>query len=159
MMIAQDDFFLAPDIQWMHLSPIIALVSGALLLLVVGALTPQWPRGLYAYVTALTAAVAGGLAVLNWNDISDDGVSTLVGGALAFDAFAQMITITICAATLLVALISDDELRRAGKDGPEVYALFLVAAAGGVVMGSANDLILLFLGLDPVAGAVRVGGL
>ena len=156
MMIAQDDFFLAPDIQWMHLSPIIALVSGALLLLVVGALTPQWPRGLYAYVTALTAAVAGGLAVLNWNDISDDGVSTLVGGALAFDAFAQMITITICAATLLVALISDDELRRAGKDGPEVYALFLVAAAGGVVMGSANDLILLFLGLETLSLALYV---
>lgn len=156
MMIAQDDFFLAPDIQWMHLGPIIALVGGALLLLVVGALTPRWPRGLYAYVTALTAAAAGALAVLNWTDVTDDGASTLVGGALAFDAFAQMITITICAATVLVALISDDELRRAGKDGPEVYALFLVAAAGGVVMGSANDLILLFLGLETLSLALYV---
>ena len=156
MMIAQDDFFLAPEIEWMHLGPIIALVSGALLLLVVGALTPQWPRGLYAYVTALTAAVAGGLAVVNWTDVTDDGASTLVSGALAFDAFAQMITITICIATVLVALISDDELRRAGKDGPEVYALFLVAAAGGVVMGSANDLILLFLGLETLSLALYV---
>jgi NADH-quinone oxidoreductase subunit N len=94
--------------------------------------------------------------MLNWADITDDGVSTLVGGALAFDTFAQMITITICAATLLVALVSDDELRRAGKDGPEVYALFLVAATGGIVMGSANDLILLFLGLETLSLALYV---
>ncbi len=155
-MLAQDDFFLAPGIEWFHLGPVIALVSGALVLLVVGALTPRWPRGLYAYVTALTAAVAGGLAVFNWNDITDDGVSTLVGGALAFDTFAQMITITVCAATLLVALVTDDELRRAGKDGPEVYALFLIAATGAVVMGSANDLILLFLGLETLSLALYV---
>ena len=153
-MLAQD--FLSPEVEWFHLSPIIALIGGALLLLVVGALTPRWPRGLYAYVTALTAATAGGLAMFQWDDVTDDGVSTLVGGALAFDTFAQYITITICVATLLVALVSDDELRRAGKDGPEVYALFLIAAAGAVVMGSANDLILLFLGLETLSLALYV---
>ena len=113
-MFAQDDVFLAPDIEWLHLGPIIALVSGAMLLLVVGALTPRWPRGLYAYVTALTAAIAGGLAMYNWSEVSDQGVSTAVKGALAFDTLAQMITITICAATLLIALVTDDELRRGG---------------------------------------------
>jgi NADH-quinone oxidoreductase subunit N len=155
-MFAQVDVFLAPGIEWLHLAPIITLISGALLLLVVGALTPQWPRGLYAYVTALTAGVAGGFAMLNWSDVTDDGVSTLVSGALAFDTFAQMITITVCAATLLVALVTDDELRRAGKDGPEVYALFLIAATGAIVMGSANDLILLFLGLETLSLALYV---
>ncbi len=35
-MFAQDDVFLAPDIEWLHLGPMIALVAGALLLLVVG---------------------------------------------------------------------------------------------------------------------------
>jgi len=156
MMLAQDSSFLAPEIEWLHLGPVIALVSGALVLLVVGALTPQWPRGLYAYFTVLTASVAGGLAIFNWSDVTDDGVSTLVGGALAFDTFAQMITITVCAATVLVALVTDDELRRAGKDGPEVYALFLVAATGAIVMGSANDLILLFLGLETLSLALYV---
>ncbi len=156
MMLAQDDLFQAPNIEWFHLSPIIALVSGALLLLVVGALTPQWPRGLYAAVTALTAATAGGLAIFQWKAISDDGVALLAGRAMAFDYLAQFITITICAATLLVALVTSDELRRAGKDGPEVYALMLVAATGGIVMGSANDLILLFLGLETLSLALYV---
>lgn len=156
MMLAQDDLFQAPNIEWFHLSPIIALISGALVLLVVGALTPQWPRGLYAALTALTAAVAGGLAIFQWNTISDDGVATLAGRAVAFDSLAQIITITICAATLLVALVTGDELHRAGKDAPEVYALMLVAATGGIVMGSANDLILLFLGLETLSLALYV---
>lgn len=154
-MLAQDTF-LAPGVEWIRLSPIIALAGGALLLLVVGALTPPWPRSLYAAVAALTAATAGVLAMVAWDDVTDDGVATLVGGALAFDTFAQFLTITICAATLLVVLVSDDELRRAGKDGPEVYALFLVAATGGVVMAAANDLILLFLGLEALSLALYV---
>ena len=153
-MLAQE--FVSPDVEWFHLSPIIALVGGALFLLVVGALTPRWPRGLYAFVAACSAGTAGGLAMAVWDDVTDQGVGTLVGGALAFDTFAQFLTITICAATLLVILVSDDELRRAGKDGPEVYALFLVAACGGVVMAAANDLILLFLGLETLSLALYV---
>ena len=70
-MIAQD--FLAPEIQWWHLSPLIALVSGALLLLVVGALTPTWPRGGYGAATVVTAATAGVLAVFQWHAVDDDG--------------------------------------------------------------------------------------
>ena len=46
MLLAQE--FTAPPVEWWHISPIIALVSGALLLLVFGALTPTWPRGCYA---------------------------------------------------------------------------------------------------------------
>ncbi|MEJ7799286.1 MAG: NADH-quinone oxidoreductase subunit N [Ilumatobacter sp.] len=153
-MLAQD--FIAPEVEWFHLSPILTLVGGALFLLVAGALTPTWPRNLYAVVTALTAAGAGVLAIFQWDAVTDDGVGTLMSRSLAFDTFAQYLTITVCAATLLVALVTADELRRAGKDGPEVYALFLVAATGAVVMGAANDLIVLFLGLETLSLALYV---
>jgi NADH-quinone oxidoreductase subunit N len=147
-MLAQETL---PEVEWFHLSPIIALVGGALFLLVAGALTPPWPKGLYAFVTALTAGTAGGLAMFLWDDVTDQGPGTLVGHALAFDTFAQFMTITICAATLLVALVTDDEISRTGRDGPEIYALMLIAATGGVVMSAANDLILLFLGLETLS--------
>ena len=153
-MLAQQ--FISPEVEWFHLSPIIALVAGALFLLVVGALTPTWPRGLYGIVTAATAATAGILAWFQWQDIGDDGPATLVQRAIAFDQLSQFLTITICVATLLVALITADELHRTGHDGPEIYAMFLVAAAGGVVMASANDLILLFLGLETLSLALYV---
>ena len=151
-----DVVFEGPEIQWFHLSPILALVGGAMLLLVAGAMTPRWPRGLYAIVTALAAGAAGGLAMFLWDDITDTGTSTLVGGALAFDTFTQFVTITICAATVLVALLTSDELHLSGRDGPEIYAMFLLAATGGVVMGAANDLILLFLGLETLSLALYV---
>ena len=96
MLLAQE--FAAPPVEWWHISPIIALVSGALLLLVLGALTPTWPRGVYRGSTALTAFVAGGLALFQWHTIDDDGPTTLLDGALAFDHSAIWMTITICAA-------------------------------------------------------------
>lgn len=154
-MLGQDTFF-APEIQWWHLSPLIALVAGALFLLVVGALTPRWPRGLYGVVTALTAATAAVLAVFQWHAVDDDGAEPIAAGAIAFDHLSQLLTITICAATLLVALITIDELHRTDRDAPEMYAMFLVASAGGVVMASANDLIVLFLGLETLSLALYV---
>jgi NADH-quinone oxidoreductase subunit N len=153
-MLAQE--FFAPEVEWVHLSPIITLVAGAMFLLVVGALTPTWPRNLYAAVTAVTASVAGLLAFFQWRTIDDDGPSTLLSRALAFDTFAQYLTITVCVATLLVALVTADELHRTDRDGPELYALFLVAATGAVVMGAANDLIVLFLGLETLSLALYV---
>jgi NADH-quinone oxidoreductase subunit N len=155
-MLAQDITVSTPEVEWFHLSPIIALVGGALFLLVVGALTPRWPRGLYAFVAAATVGTAGGLAMALWDDVTDQGTGTLLAGALAFDTFSQFLTITICAATLLVVLVTDDELRRTGRDGPEVYALMIVAATGGVVMAAANDLIVLFLGLETLSLALYV---
>jgi NADH-quinone oxidoreductase subunit N len=148
-MIAQE--FLGPEISWFALSPLLTLVGGTLLLLVVGALTPTWPRGGYAFVTAVTAGTAAVLAMFQWDDVTDQGTDTLVASALAFDTFAQLLTITICVAVILVTLVTDDDLRRTGHDGPEIYALYLVVATGGVIMGAANDLIVLFLGLETLS--------
>ena len=53
--------FVGPDVQWFALSPLLVLVGAAVVLLLAGALTPQWPRGLYAAVTA-AAAIAAGVA-------------------------------------------------------------------------------------------------
>ena len=148
--------YLNPEVGWFALSPLVALVGGALLMLVVGALTPTWPKGLYAFVSATTAGTAGVLAAVNWDDITDGAPSTLVAGALAFDTFAMLATIIIAIAVVLVSLLTDNEIRDTPNDGPEIYALYLVAATGGVVMASANDLIVLFLGLETLSLAFYV---
>ena len=77
--------FQGPDVGWFALSPLIVLVATALLLLLVGAMTPTWPKGLYALVTAVAAGAAGALSMVLWDDVADNGTSTLVGGALALD--------------------------------------------------------------------------
>ena len=159
MLPAQDSTpFVGPEIEWFALSPGIALVVGALLLLVIGALTPAWPRRGDAAVTVVTAAGGAGLAMFNWDDITDRGGAggTLVADALAFDRFSMFVTIVLCVSVALSALVADDYLEREGFQGPEVYALFLVAAVGGIVMGTANDLIVLFIGLETLSLALYV---
>ena len=50
--------FTGPDVAWFSLSPLLVLVGTALFLLVAGALTPRWPRGLYAGVSLQGAVVS-----------------------------------------------------------------------------------------------------
>ena len=153
---AQFETFQGPEVHWFALSPLLVLVGGALLLLLVGAMTPRWPKGLYAVASALTFGTASVLASFQWDDITDGGATTLVGGAIAFDTFSMALTIILCHIGLLVSLLLEDHLRDTPNEGPEVYSLLLVAAAGGIIMGSANDLIVLFLGLETFSLAMYV---
>jgi NADH-quinone oxidoreductase subunit N len=148
--------FAGPEVVWWAITPILTLVAGALALMLVGALTPTWPRGLYGYVSAAIAAVAGVFAMILWDNVGESGPYTLVEGALAADRFALFATIAICIAVVLVSLLTADYLHGTPNDGPEVYALYLAAATGGIVMASANDLIVLFLGLETLSLALYV---
>src|SRR6056297_1673183 len=155
-MLQQIDTFVGPEVNWFALSPMLTLLGGTLVLMLAGALTPPWPKGLYAFATATIAGAAGVLAMVQWDDITDDGTRTLVAGVIAYDTLSMFMTITICIGVILVAMLSDEYLRGTPNDGPEIYALYLVAAIGGIVMSSANDLIVLFLGLETLSLALYV---
>ena len=150
------DTLQGPAVDWFALSPLLVLLGGALALLLVAALTPPWPKRWYAIFAAKCAIGAGVLSVLLWRQITREGATTLVGDALVLDKPAVWIAITICVAIFLCALVTDDYLRREGIDGPELYALYLLAALGGIVMAAANDLIVLFLGLEILSIALYV---
>ncbi len=137
-----------PPISWFDLSPLLILLGAALVLLVAASLTPRWPRGLYAAFSATAAGATMVMGFVLWDDVTDQGARTLVGDAITLDAFSMFATIAIAVTVLLASLVTDDYLRREQMDGPEVYALYLTAAIGGITMAMANDLIVLFLGLE-----------
>ncbi len=147
----------APSIEWYTLSPLLVLLGGAMFLLVAGSLTPRWPRGLYGIVAATTAGAAGVLSWLIWND-DEFAERTTLSNAMRIDRFAVWVTIAICVATLLVVLITNDYLEREDfvDISPEIYSLYLMSAIGGVIMAAANDLIVLFLGLEILSIAMYV---
>lgn len=92
-----------------------------------------------------------------WNDHwRVTGPFNAMGDQLHIDGFTLVFTGVIAVAVVLVALLLDDYLRREDIDGPEMYVLMLLSAAGGVVMAAAGDLILLFLGLETLSIAVYV---
>lgn len=148
--------FAGPPIDWWALTPLLVLLGGGLFLLVGAALLERVPKGVLAALTCTVAGAAGVLAAFLWDDISDEGDRLLVAGAIRFDRFSMFVTIVICVAVIGAALLTDDYLRREGQDGPEVYGLYLMSAIGGVVMGAANDLIVLFLGLEILSIALYV---
>ena len=96
----------------------------------VGALTPPWPKRGYSHRSPPRSRSAPSCwCVLLWHRIDTRARCTLVGDALHFDKVGVWVTITICVGVFLAALVTDDYLRREGLDGPELYALYLLAAS------------------------------
>jgi NADH-quinone oxidoreductase subunit N len=159
VILGQVDPIATPEIVWSALAPLLALVGGALVLVTVAALsTAKPPRGAYAIVTVLSSVFAMGAAAALWDRVGDPdrGPFAAVAGAVMIDGFTVFFTVVICIGVALAALLCDDYLRREGLDGPELYVLLLLSAAGGLVMAMANDLIVLFLGLESRSFALYV---
>lgn len=149
--------FKGPSVDWYRLSPLLVLLGGGLVLLVGAALTGErWPRGLVAFLSVTTSSAAAVMAVVLWHDVSDHGGKSLMGRAVSLDHFSLFLTITICIAAALTSLFLDQFLRREGLDGPEVHALVLLSGLGGIIMAMANDMIVLFLGLEVLSIALYV---
>jgi NADH-quinone oxidoreductase subunit N len=151
--------FPTPEVAWSAIVPLLVLVGGSLVLLTVAALTTRaWPRGTSTAITIVTAAAAAITSVGMHHRVTDvdRGPFTAIAGAITVDAFSILLTVVICTGVALAALLSDDYLRREGLDGPELHALLLLSATGGVVMAMANDLIVLFLGLETLSIALYV---
>jgi NADH-quinone oxidoreductase subunit N len=170
-----------PDVAWRALLPLIILgVAAVLLLTFSSVLRKKAPQGAYALFTVLSAVAAMIAAIPLWARVqgwehilwwhldtgttgpfstlgsSCRGTASATCGAVGIDGFSLGITFVICFAILLAALFASDYLRREDLDGPELYVLLLISGAGGVVMAMANDLIVLFLGLETLSIAVYV---
>jgi NADH-quinone oxidoreductase subunit N len=148
-----------PRLDWAAVTPLLILCGAGLLLLLISALTASKPgRGTYAAITVLASAAAIGTAGSLWARVqdADRGAFTTAAGALTVDGFSVFFIVVIALGLALAALLSDDFLRREDLDGPELYVLMLFAAAGGIVMAMANDLIVVFLGLETLSIALYV---
>jgi NADH-quinone oxidoreductase subunit N len=158
--IAQQATYATPEIAWSAIMPLVVLFGGSLLLLVIAALTPaRWPKGAASIITIVTAVAAGGSALGLRDRVVDAerGPYTAIAEAITIDPFSIFITIVICIGVVLATLLADDYLRREDLErGPELQALLLLSASGGIVMGIANDLIVLFLGLETLSIALYV---
>jgi len=157
MSFAQQDVLIIPDIAWSLIAPFVILAAGGILLITITSVVPPLRRnGFPAGFTILTAVVAGWFLRNVWSRVSDEGSFSVVADALAIDRFTLYIWALLCAAVFLVAALFDGYLRRENFDGPEWYVLMLMSASGGMIMAAAQDLILIFLGLEILSIAVYV---
>ena len=146
-----------PHVDYLSILPLLIMLGGALVLMVLSALrlrVVDVRTG--TLVTAAVAVASLAAALFQWNHVSSHGPSVTIAGAIAFDGFDVFLQILVSIAVLLSALIGDGYLRREGVDGPEYHVLAMVSASGAMIMGAANDLIVVFLGLEILSIALYV---
>ena len=152
-----------PHLDWLGLSPHIVMAGAAIVLLTVVSLAgPRLPAWFAAAWTIATGLAVIGLAFALWMRFDDgpfgpagQGLST-AANAIGVGRFAVFLIVLLAAVVVLTVLVADGFLRGENLDVPAVYVLLMLSAAGGMTMVSANNLIVLFLGLEILSLAVYV---
>ncbi len=146
-----------PPIRYLSILPIIIMGGGAVVLLALASLVS---RPLRVRVSTIGSVVisgsALGISIWQWCDVRAHGPHTYIAHAVVMDGFSVLITMLVATAMLLTALVADGYLRREGINSAEFHVLALVSASGAMLMGSANDLISIFLGLEILSIALYV---
>ncbi len=142
----------AVTVQWSMLAPILTLAVAACVLLLVAA-TPA-RRGPLPFLLALAGlgAACGSLLALAERPMQ---ISTF-GDMLVVDQPALYMSGIVLLAALLAVLLSRQYLERAPAPAAEYYALLLLASLGMLVMGSTNNMLVIFLGLEILSVALYV---
>ncbi|HKY15717.1 MAG TPA: NADH-quinone oxidoreductase subunit N [Microthrixaceae bacterium] len=158
---AQDtqDTLAIPSVDAVALLPqLILMVGGLLLLTIVSLVKGRMPKSATTLYTVAIASASLISTIPLWHRVQNpaEGPTSLMAGAVGLDGFSLFVTWVICIGVALAALLGDGYLRREGLDGPEFYVLLLLSAAGGVTMASANDLIVMFIGLEALSLAAYV---
>ena len=134
----------APDIDWAALSPLLALLGGACVVLMVGLLSSGFVREQLVPALSLASfAAAIGLLIWQWDERVE-----LIEGAVAFDGLTILATLLVCVTGIAATLLA--WRGRAAREiaHGEFFALLLTACAGMIVMAGAQNLVSTFIGLE-----------
>ncbi len=138
-----------PSIHYLALLPVLILFGASLALLIATALVRgRLGARVASAVTVLAAVAAFVVTFIQWSYLDGHGPSTTVANAIVLDGFSVVATAVIALSLAMAALVAHDWARRQGVTGGEFHILALATAAGAVLMTQANDLVVIFLGLE-----------
>ena len=92
---------------------------------------------LLGFIAALAAAV-----------VANDYPGTSFSNMLIVDGFATFFRVLVIGVGIFTVLSSSDYLRREHAASAEYYALLLFSISGQCIMATANELIMIFIGLE-----------
>jgi NADH-quinone oxidoreductase subunit N len=133
--------FLPTNVDYARFLPELILTVAGVLIMFLEALRPEG-RKTGAGVWAILALVLALPAAL----LSSSGPA--FQGMLVIDGMATFFRTLVIVVGLLVVFSSTDYLRRENQESGEYYALILFSIVGQCVMVSANELVMIFIGLE-----------
>ena len=144
-----------PHIDWAGLSPLIALLGAATIVLLVGLLRPRAVREVLVPLLAFAGfAAAIGLGIWQYGEQKD-----LIAGALRLDDLTIVLSFVFCAGGAAAVLLSWRAVAPREAAHGEYFALMLTSAAGMWVLVAAQNLVTAVprprAALDPALRAVR----
>ena len=124
------------------LPEIIMIVAGTLIMLLESLLS-EGKRSRFTFLTlaGFVAALAAAVAANNYP-------GTSFSNMLIVDGFATFFRVLVISVGILTVLSSAQYLRREHAESAEYYALLLFSVSGQCVMVTANELIMVFIGLE-----------
>ncbi|HEV2427368.1 MAG TPA: NADH-quinone oxidoreductase subunit N [Acidimicrobiales bacterium] len=138
-----------PSIHYLAILPVLVLFGAALALLGASALTRvALPRAATTGVTLAASVATLVVAFVQWRDVSHHGASTTIAHAIVLDGFSVVAGGVVAVSLAMATLVAHDWVAREGVASAEYHILALCSAAGAVLMAEANDLIVVFLGLE-----------
>jgi NADH-quinone oxidoreductase subunit N len=133
-----------PHVDFAGLSPLIALLGGATVVLLAGLLRPRFVRHhIVPFLTIAALGAAFGLSVGQWGEGKD-----LIAGALRVDDLALTLNFILCVAGAATVLLSWRALAPEEAAHGEYYALLLTSVAGMSILVSAINTVTLFIGFE-----------
>ncbi|MBW3609164.1 MAG: hypothetical protein KY463_12570, partial [Actinobacteria bacterium] len=125
-MIAAAEKISAPHIDWAGISPLIAVLTGALVVLIVGLARSRGARETAVPLLSIaTLAIAIGLSIGQWGERKD-----LIAGALRLDELTLFLTILFCVAGIAAVLLSWRHVAPREAAHGEYHAMLLTSIAG-----------------------------
>ena len=133
-----------PHVDFAGLSPLIALLGGAVLVLMVGLLGHRFVRSQVVPALSLGALGAAlGLTIWQWN-----ANKSIVSGALRVDDLALTLNLILIAGGACTVLLAwRSQASREAAHG-EFHALLLTSIGGMSLLASAQNTVALFVGLE-----------
>ena len=133
-----------PHVDFAALSPLIALLGGATIVLLVGLARTGWIRAHVVPALSLVAlGAAAGLTIWQW-----DAEKSVVSGALRIDGLSLMLNLILAAGAAMAVLLAwrSHAAREAGHG--EFFALLLTSVGGMSLLAAAQNTVALFVGLE-----------
>jgi NADH-quinone oxidoreductase subunit N len=124
------------------LPELIMIVAGTLIML----LTPWLGSERRNALTTLT--IFGFVAALAGAVFANNSPGTSFSNMMIVDGFATFFRVLVIAVGILTVLSSAQYLKREHAESAEYYALLLFSVTGQCVMATANELIMVFIGLE-----------
>jgi NADH-quinone oxidoreductase subunit N len=133
-----------PHVDFAALSPLIALLGGAAIVLLVGLLGSRWIRAQLVPALSLVAlGTAAGLTIWQWN-----AEKSIVAGALRIDALSLTLNLILVAGGICTVLLAWRSLAAREAAHGEWHALLLTSIGGMSLLAAAQNTVALFLGLE-----------